>query len=171
MSACVGPPGFGRDGTGTQTGFGGVLYSSLSLSTSAARAIRAARPGQRCGAVAAVSEAGTALVIRPGNSATHSVVKAAMPAVTVSSAPKPAAFTVGPSTYTASELTPNDTARRMPATRERIRSSTYCTIIASTKGMAPNTKIMNARTVAYSRQPSAGAATRKSGAWAATIGR
>jgi hypothetical protein len=35
--------------------------------------------------------------MRPGSSATQSVVKAAMPAITVRSAPKPAAFTVGPS--------------------------------------------------------------------------
>ena len=47
-----------------------------------------------------------------------------MPAMARSSVAKPDAFTAGPSTYTAIELTPKDTASRMPATRERIRSST-----------------------------------------------
>ena len=41
----------------------------------------------------------------------------------------------------AGELTPNDTASRIPDTRERVRSSTYCTIMASMNGIAPNTNI------------------------------
>ena len=37
---------------------------------------------------------------------------------------KPPALTTGPSSQTASELMPIDTVSRMPATRERMRSST-----------------------------------------------
>ena len=37
---------------------------------------------------------------------------------------KPIVFTIGPSSHTASELIPNATVSRMPATRERSRSST-----------------------------------------------
>ncbi len=59
----------------------------------------------------------------------------------------------------------------MPATRERIRSSTYCTIMASTNGMAPNTTTMKRSMRAYSAQPSECAARAKSGTCAATMGR
>ena len=41
-----------------------------------------------------------------------------------SSKRKPAAFTSGPSSQTASELTPNATVNRIPLTREREQSST-----------------------------------------------
>ncbi len=46
------------------------------------------------------------------------------PASTINRLPKPAAFTTGPSAHTARELMPTDTVSRMPATRERMRSST-----------------------------------------------
>ncbi|CFL93627.1 Uncharacterised protein [Bordetella pertussis] len=51
-------------------------------------------------------------------------VQAAMTAMPANRLPKPACLTTGPSSHTASELTPNDTVSRMPATRERLRSST-----------------------------------------------
>ena len=51
-------------------------------------------------------------------------VAMAMHAIANINAPKPAALTTGPSSHTASELMPNDTVSRMPATRERMRSST-----------------------------------------------
>src|SRR6266571_3215891 len=92
----------------------------------------------------AAAETAPPAVTRPGSSATKSVVNAEITAITESSVVNPAALTVGPSRYTASELTPNDTASRIPDTRERMRSSTYCTIIASTNGIAPKTKTMNA---------------------------
>src|SRR4029453_17395378 len=54
--------------------------------------------------------------IRPGRNAPQSVVNAPTPPSPVSSVEKPAAFPVGPSRYTASELPPKDTASRIPAT-------------------------------------------------------
>ncbi len=52
------------------------------------------------------------------------VVHSAMQAIASSSVLKPPALTTGPSSHTASELMPIDTVSRMPATRERMRSST-----------------------------------------------
>src|SRR6266511_712299 len=107
----------------------------------------------------------------PGRSERKSAVSVEIAAITSRSVVNPDAFTAGPSRYTASELTPNDTVSRMPATRERSRSSTYCTIIASMNGIAPKTKIMNASAQANSAQPVACAASTKRGTWAATMGR
>ena len=73
--------------------------------------------------------------------------------------------------HTAAELTPNETVRRMPLTRERIRSSTKRTIIASVNGIAPNTAIMNPSCNANSVQPVALDAAMKSGACSATTAR
>lgn len=47
----------------------------------------------------------------------------------------------------------------MPATRERIRSSTYCTIMASMNGIAPNTKAMKPTARIQNAQPSLKAAS------------
>ena len=47
-----------------------------------------------------------------------------MPASAAKSVAKPAALTIGPSSQTAIELTPNATVSRIPDTRERMRSST-----------------------------------------------
>ena len=52
------------------------------------------------------------------------VEHSAMTARSASRKSKPRAFTTGPSSHTASALMPNAIARRMPATRERMRSST-----------------------------------------------
>src|SRR6185295_15382574 len=98
-------------------------------------------PGQAADR-ASSSRAGARAVSPPGSRATNSTVNPAMTARLDRSAEKPAVLTMGPSRYTASELTPNDTASRLPATRERMWSSTYWTIRASMNGMAPNTKIM-----------------------------
>ena len=62
-------------------------------------------------------------VVRGSSSTTHSVTMA-IAAIRRSNASNPAVLTNGPSSQTASELTPNATARRIPETRERIRSST-----------------------------------------------
>ncbi len=102
-------------------------------------------PAMEAAGAAGEASAWEAVVIRPGRSETNTVVRVANPAMTRRSVVKPAAFTVGPSRYTASELTPNDTASRVPATRERIRSSTYCTMSASMNGMAPKTSTMMPR--------------------------
>ena len=59
-----------------------------------------------------------------GSQAIASKVTTAMPAISSSKVPKPAALTSGPSSQTAAELTLNETARRMPLTRDRMRSST-----------------------------------------------
>ena len=103
-----------------------------------------------------------------GSSEIAQSVIAAIAAIDHSSTPKPAALTTGPSSQTAAELTPNETKRRMPLTRERIRSSTKRTIIASVNGIAPNTATMNATCSASSVQPVAPAAAMKSGTWSAT---
>ena len=55
----------------------------------------------------------------------------------------PEAFTIGPIIQTAKELTPKDTANRIPETRERIVSSTKRTIMASVKGIAPKMAAIN----------------------------
>src|SRR5215831_6164179 len=52
----------------------------------------------------------------PGRNDTNRVPRAEIVAISTSSVVKPAAFTIGPSTYTASALTPNATASRMPVT-------------------------------------------------------
>ena len=98
------------------------------------------------------------------------MVSAASPASARSKVEKPAVLTVGPSRYTASELTPKETASRVPVTRERRRSSTYWTMSASMKGMAPKTKTITPITSRYNGQPVAFAASRKSGIWAADTG-
>lgn len=59
-----------------------------------------------------------------GRSETTRAPSADRPAIATRRVAKPAAFTSGPSAHTARPLTPNDTARRIPLTRERIRSST-----------------------------------------------
>jgi len=51
-------------------------------------------------------------------------VHSAAPAITANNTAKPPAFTSGPNSHTAIELIPKEMARRMPATRERNRSST-----------------------------------------------
>jgi len=51
-------------------------------------------------------------------------VQHAIAAIAISNVPKPATLTTGPSSHTASELTPNETVRRIPEIRERMRSST-----------------------------------------------
>ena len=94
-----------------------------------------------------------------------------MPAIDHRSVLKPAALTTGPSAHTAVELTPKDTKRRMPLTRERRRSSTKRTIIASVNGIAPKITIMNAICSAKSVHPLASAAAMKSGACKATTAR
>ena len=59
-----------------------------------------------------------------GNHKTTSAFTVAIPAMIHSSVANPTLFTMGPSYHTAAELKPNATVSRMPATRERSRSST-----------------------------------------------
>ncbi len=99
------------------------------------------------------------------------MVTLATPARAISRTGNPASLTDGPMPATTNELTPKPMASRMPVTRLRRRSSMYFTIIASVKGMAPNTKIMNSVVTASSAQPSTCEASRNSGTWQSRIGR
>jgi len=51
-------------------------------------------------------------------------------------------LTAGPNAQTAIELTPKETARRMPLTRDRMLSSTKRAMIASVNGIEPKTSTM-----------------------------
>ena len=73
--------------------------------------------------------------------------------------------------FTTNELTPKPMASRIPVTRLRRRSSMYFTIIASVKGMAPNTNTMNSVVTTSSAQPSTCEASRNSGTWQSRMGR
>ncbi len=99
------------------------------------------------------------------------MVRLATPASSISSSGKPASLTEGPMPAVTSELTPKPMASRMPVTRLRRRSSMYFTIIASVKGMAPNTNTMNSVVTMSSAQPSTCEASRNSGTWQSRIGR
>ena len=59
-----------------------------------------------------------------GRNNTATSVKAAVTAMQRSNVEKPPAFTTGPSSHTAPALTPSETVKRMPLTRERWLSST-----------------------------------------------
>ena len=72
------------------------------------------------------------------------------------------------SAQTAAELMPSDTARRMPDTRLRMRSSTKRTIVASMKGIEPNTNTISPSSASQVHQPGAAAATASIGAWTST---
>src|SRR3546814_14540910 len=97
------------------------------------------------------------------------IVQIEMPAIIRNKLEKLEALTIGPSNHTANELTPNDTARRMPATRERILSSTYLTIIASVKGIAPKMHTMTPSKATNTHQPLTVAANSNQGICASTM--
>src|SRR5699024_2838114 len=104
-----------------------------------------------------------------GKSSTNEAVPSETRAKAMNRLPKRKACTIGPNNQTANKFTSNATAKRMPAMRERMRSSTYLTIMASVKGVQPKTKIMAPNKAQNSHPPCASAANISQGICASTI--